>query len=120
MGYLRYLRYLRYLNNIFLYYRLKMSTYIYDFVFKASDLENGEGVLVPVDETNSVITNYTSSLLAEDQSRQYAILGDAAFYIEMNRVLANLHLIRRAHPVIGKLVSFVNDSNGNSFQVTLV
>ena len=97
-----------------------MSTYIYDFVFKASDLENGEGVLVPVDETNSIITNYTSSLLAEDQSRQYAIVGDAAFYVEMNRVLGNLHLIRRAHPEIGKLVSFVNDSNGNSFQITLV
>ena len=97
-----------------------MSTYLYDFVFKFSDLDNGDGTLASVTETNPVVTNYTSSLLPEEQSRQYAILGDEAFYIEMNRVLANLHLIRRAHPVIGKLVSFVNDSNGNSFQVTLV
>ena len=97
-----------------------MSTYLYDFVFKFSDLDNGDGTLASVNETNPVVVNYTSSLLAEEQARQYAIVGDEAFYIEMNRVLANLHLIRRAHPVIGKLVSFVNDSNGNSFQVTLV
>ena len=96
-----------------------MSTYLYDFVFKFSDLDNGDGTLISVIETNPIITNYFSSL-TEEQSSRSVIVGDTAFYNEMNRVLANLHLIRKSHPAIGRLVSFVNDANGNSFQVTLV
>lgn len=80
------------------------QTHVYEFVF------NDQDIAVPIDESNAVIQGYSN----------YSVLnGDAAFYAELNKVLSNLHLIRRAHPQIGILVSFVADSNGNSYKVSL-
>ena len=87
-----------------------MSEYVYEFVFNVSDLTNGDGI-TQVTESNSVIQSY---------SEHSALSGDATFYAELNRVLGNLHLIRKAHPNMGTLVSFVVDSTGNSFKVSLV
>ena len=87
-----------------------MTEYAYDFAFNYSDITNDQGIIT-IDDTNSVIQSY---------SGKSAISGDVAFYQELNRVLANLHTIRRVHSNIGTLVSFVVDSAGVSFKVTLV
>ena len=47
------------------------------------------------------------------------LAGDEAFYDEMNRVLGNLKLIRKAHPSCGTLVSYVTNADGDRFKITL-
>jgi len=88
-----------------------MSEYAYDFVFNYVDVTNSENVLTVVDDSNPVVQAY---------SGRSAITGDSEFYAEMNRVLGNLHIIRKVHQNIGKLVSFVVDSAGVKFQITLI
>ena len=88
-----------------------MTEYAYDFIFNDTEISNPDGSIITIDDSNPVIQAY---------SGRSAITGDAFFYEEMNRVLGNLHTIRRAHPSIGTLVSFVVDSAGVSFKVTLV
>ena len=87
-----------------------MSEYAYDFVFNSSEVINSEGIII-IDESNPVVQSY---------SGRSAITEPDAFYAEMSRVLGNLNLVRKAHMNIGRLVSFVVDSAGVKFQVTLV
>ena len=87
-----------------------MSEYAYDFVFNCVDITN-DGSIVTIDESNPVVQSYTELS---------TISGPVEFYAEMNRVLGNLHIIRKMHPNIGKLVSFVVDGAGLKFQVSTV
>jgi hypothetical protein len=87
-----------------------MADPVHTFVFHHNEIFNGSSLL-EVTDANAVIQEY---------SGRAALAGDAAFYVELNRVLANLHTIRNVHPNIGVLVSFVVDANGNSFKITLV
>ena len=89
---------------------MSTSESVYKFAFKFEDIYDGND-LITVDETNPVIQGY---------SGRSALIGDAAFYVELNRVLGNLRTIRAAHPNIKVLISYVFDANGNSFEVTLV
>lgn len=81
------------------------QNHVYEFVF------NNEDIVNPIDQSNPIIQGYSEHL---------SINEDVAFYAELNRVLGNLSLIRRAHLQIGVLVSFVVDSKGNSYKVRLV
>jgi hypothetical protein len=95
---------------IYLYNRfVKITESVYTFAFKFADITN-DSTLLAIDQSNPVIQEFNG------QSR---LAGDAAFYVELNRVLGNLHLIRAAHPGMGTLVSFVIDAEGNSYKVTL-
>lgn len=87
-----------------------MTTYVYDFVFTDADIANGN-TIITIDESNPVIQAY---------SGRSVLTGDSAFYAELNRVLGNLHLIRYAQPNIGTLISYVTDTAGATFKVTLV
>ena len=87
-----------------------MTEHAYEYIFNFTDITNEAG-MIPIDENNSVIQSY---------SGRAAISGDILFYQEMNRVLGNLYVIRRSHANIGTLVSFVTDSAGVSFKVSLV
>ena len=87
-----------------------MSEYAYEFVFNFVDITN-DGSMVTIDESNPVVQSY---------SELSTISGPVEFYTEMNRVLGNLHIIRKMHPNIGKLVSFVVDGAGLKFQVSIV
>ena len=87
-----------------------MTTYVYDFVFPDADIANGS-TIITIDESNPVIQAY---------SGRSVLTGDTAFYAELNRVLGNLHLIRYSQPYIGTLVSYVTDTAGATFKVTLV
>lgn len=86
------------------------SEYIYEFVFNDADISNDD-TITPITESNSVIEGY---------SGHASISGDTAFYVELNRVLSNLHSIRRVQKGISKLASYVVDSNGNTFKVLLI
>lgn len=88
-----------------------MAEYAYNFIFDDNTISNPDGTIILIDDTNPVIDGY---------SGRSVLTGDSFFYEEMNRVLNNLHTIRRAHPSIGTLVSFVTDTAGVKFQVTLV
>jgi hypothetical protein len=87
-----------------------MSEYAYDFVFNYVDITN-DGNMITIDETNPVVQSYAGLS---------TITGPVEFYTEMNRVLGNLHIIRKVHQNIGKLVSFVVDGAGLKFQVSIV
>ena len=87
-----------------------MTTYVYDFVFTDADIANGNKIIT-IDENNPVIQGYSGFP---------ELTGDTAFYAELNRVLGNLHLIRYSQPHIGTLVSYVTDTAGATFKLTLV
>ena len=84
---------------------MAQQNHVYDFVFNLEDISN------PIDQSNPIIQGYSEHL---------SISEDTAFYAELNRVLGNLATIRRAHIQIGVLVSFVVDSNKNSYKVTVM
>ena len=86
-----------------------MSESLYTFAFNVADIHDGTS-LIPVDGSNKVFQEYSGRAI---------VIGDEAFHAELNRVLGNLYLIRASQPGMGTLISFVVDSSGNSFKVTL-
>jgi hypothetical protein len=68
---------------------------------------------------DTYVSEYAFTMEDEAYGMSSRMVGDEAFYEEVNRVLGNLKTIRRIHPNSGILVSFVKNAQDESFKITL-
>ena len=76
-----------------------------EFTFDFSDIDT------PVDINNAIIQQYPNYL---------SLINDTEFFVEVNNKLFFLHEVQRIHNGIGEIQTYVNDSQGRTFQVDLL